>query len=117
MPLRTSAPRATRDRLVAFGERLLDLIEVQGDLLAGAEKGGAGKRLRHTVYAAYHAHVAILLRQAMPGRDIDYLTDVLLAAFAADLVLHQRRVLELPLQRLKAGWGALVDAATGRGAI
>jgi len=25
-------------------------------------------------------------------------------------VLHQRRVLELPLQRLKDGWGALGDA-------
>jgi len=106
-PLGPGAP--SRDRLVAFGERLLDLIEVNGDLLAAAERGGAAKRLRHTVYAAYRAHIAILLRQALPGRDIDYLTDVLLALFAADLVLYQRRVVELPLQRLKDGWGALVD--------
>lgn len=106
-PLGPGAP--PRERLVAFGEGLLDLIEINGDLLAGAERGGPGKRLRHNVYAAYRAHVAILLDAISPQRDIEYLVDVLLATFAADLVLYQRRVLELPLQRLKDGWRALVD--------
>lgn len=106
-PLGPGAP--ARERLVAFGEQLLELVEVHGDLLAGAEKGGASKRLRHSVYAAYHAHVAFLLSELVPARDIEYLTDILLAAFAADLVLYQRRVLELSPARLKDGWHALVD--------
>jgi AcrR family transcriptional regulator len=106
-PLGPGAP--PRERLVAFGEQLLDLIEIHGDLLAGAEQGGAAKRLRHTVYAAYRAHVAILLGAISPERDIEYLSDALLATLAADLVLYQRRVLGLPQQRLKNGWRALVD--------
>lgn len=107
-PLGPGAP--PRERLVAFGERLLDHIEIQGDLLAAAETGSPGRRLRHSVYVAYRAHVALLLRQTSSSRDTEYLTDVLLAALAADLVLHQRRALEMPLQRLKAGWRELVHA-------
>jgi AcrR family transcriptional regulator len=101
---------APRERLVAFGERQLELIEIQGDLLAAAETGTPGVRLRHTVYLAYRTHVIILLREAAPARDNDYLADVVLAVLAADLVLHQRRVLEMPLQRLKDGWRELVHA-------
>lgn len=107
-PLGPGAP--PRERLVAFGERLLDLIEIQGDLLAAAETGAPGKRLQHTVYAAYHTHVTLLLREAMPARDTDYLTDVLLAALSAELVLYQRRVRQLPAARLKDGWRELVHA-------
>jgi len=101
---------APRERLVAFGERLLDLTEIQGELLAAAESGAPGRRLRHTVYAAYRAHVSLLLQQMAAAHDIDYITDVLLAALAADLVLHQRRVLQMSLQRLKDGWRELVHA-------
>lgn len=107
-PLGPGAP--PRERLVAFGEGLLDLIEIKGDLVAAAETGVPGRRLRHNVYATYRAHVALLLRETSTARDIDYLTDVLLAALAADLVLHQRRVLEMPAQRLKDGWRELVHA-------
>lgn len=101
---------APRERLVAFGEQLLDLIEIKGDLVAAAETGVPGRRLRHNVYAAYRAHVFLILRDTSFVRDADYLTDVLLAALAADLVLHQRRVLEMPLRRLKDGWRELVHA-------
>jgi AcrR family transcriptional regulator len=107
-PLGPGAP--PRERLVTFGERLLDLIEVKGDLLAAADTGVPGRRLRHDVYAAYRAHVILLLRETSCAHDIDYLVDVLLAALAADLVLHQRRVLEMALPRLKEGWRELVHA-------
>lgn len=107
-PIGPGAP--PRERLVAFGERLLDHVDIQSDLLAAAETGAPGRRLRHSVYAAYRAHVALLLRQTSTSRDTEYITDVLLAAFAAELVLHQRRDLEMPLQRLKDGWRELVHA-------
>lgn len=98
-----------RERLVAFGHRLLDEIEAQGDVLAAAETGPPGERLLHSVYRAHRAHVAALLRAAAPGGDADYRAEVLLGALTAELVLYQRRVLGMPLQRLKDGWLALIE--------
>ena len=45
---------------------MLDHIEIQGDLLAAAENGAPGERLRHSVYAAYRAHVTVLLGKPPP---------------------------------------------------
>jgi AcrR family transcriptional regulator len=106
-PLGPGVP--ARERLIAFGHRLLEEIEIQGDLLAAAETGAPGERLLHSVYAAHRAHVAALLKDAAPVGDVDYVADVLLGALAAALVLYQRRVLGMPLQRLKDGWLELLD--------
>jgi AcrR family transcriptional regulator len=101
-----------RRRLVAFGHTLLDLIEIQGDLLAAAETGPPGVRLRASVYAAHRAHVTALLREAAPAGNSDYLADVLLGALAAEVVLHQRRVHEMALSQLKTYWAELVESLT-----
>lgn len=106
-PLGPGAP--ARARLVAFGHRLLDEVELQGDMLAAAEAGAGGERLRHQVYAAHRVHVGMLLRDAAPAGDVDYLADVLLAALTAEVILYQRRALEMPLDRLKDGWVQLLD--------
>jgi AcrR family transcriptional regulator len=105
-PLGPGAPAA--ERLVAFGHRLLEEVEVQGDLLLGAETWTPGERLVHSVYAAHRAHLAALLREVDPACDPQYLADVLLGALAAEVVLYQRRVLGMPLARLKDGWLALL---------
>jgi AcrR family transcriptional regulator len=102
-----------RERLVAFGHRLLDEIEIQGDLLVAAESGAPGERLLHSVYTAHRAHVAALLGDAVPVSDSDYIADALLAPLAAEVVLYQRRVLGMPLDRLKDGWVALLDGLVG----
>jgi AcrR family transcriptional regulator len=107
-PLGPGAP--ARERLVAFGERMLDHIEIQGDLLAAAENGAPGEHLRHSVYAAYHVHVSKLLEDAGSGADTHYIADVLLGALSTELVLHQRRVLAMPPQHLKRCWRELVHA-------
>jgi AcrR family transcriptional regulator len=99
---------APRERLVAFGERMLDHIEIQGDLLAAAENGAPGERLRHSVYGAYRAHVVALLGETGYSGEVGYLADVLLAALVTELVLHQRRVLGMSSEQLKRGWGELV---------
>lgn len=101
------------ERLVAFGHRLLAMIEIQGDLLAAAESGPRGQRLNHSVYAVYRLHVTTLLREIAPERDVDYMADALVATLAADLVLHQRRVRGLPLERLEDGWEELVSLIGG----
>jgi AcrR family transcriptional regulator len=112
-PIGPGAP--SRARLIAFGHRLLEEIEIQGDLLAAAEAGDSGERLRHDVYAAHRAHVRMLLRDAAPTGDADYLADVLLGALAAELVIYQRRALAMPLDRLKEGWVQLLDGLVSAG--
>jgi len=110
-PLGPGAP--AHERLIAFGERLLEEVEIQGDLLLAAETGAPGERLLHSVYAAHRAHVAMLLRDASPAGDTEYTSDALLGALAAELVLYQRRVLGMPLRRLKDGWVEMVDRLLG----
>jgi AcrR family transcriptional regulator len=110
-PLGPGAP--AHERLIAFGHRLLDEIEIQGDLLAAAETGAPGERLGHSVYGAHRAHVTALLSDAAPAGDNNYIADVLLGALACELVLYQRRVLGMPLQRQKDGWVALLDGLVG----
>jgi AcrR family transcriptional regulator len=109
-PLGPGAP--PRRRLVAFGERMLEHIEIQGDLLAAAE-GAPGERLRHSVYAAYRAHVTALLAESGYAGDVGYLADVLLGALTAELVLFQRRVLEISPDQLKASWAGLIVSLLG----
>jgi AcrR family transcriptional regulator len=105
-PLGPGAP--PRERLVAFGERMLEHIEIQGDLLVAAENGAPGERLRHRVYAAYRAHVVALLSDSGYEGDVGYLADVLLGALVSELVLFQRRELAMSSAQLKACWGELV---------
>jgi len=105
-PLGPGAPPC--ERLIAFGERMLEHIEIQGDLLLAAENGAPGERLRHSVYAAYRAHVVALLEDAGYNGEIGYLADVLLGALASELVLFQRRELALAPAELNAAWAGLV---------
>ncbi|HEY1450728.1 MAG TPA: helix-turn-helix domain-containing protein [Solirubrobacteraceae bacterium] len=107
-PFGPGAP--AQDRLVAFGERMLEHVEIQGDLLLAAENGAPGERLRHSVYAAYRAHVTALLRDSSYGGDIGYLADVLLGALVSELVLFQRRELAMSQQELMRCWTELVGA-------
>lgn len=110
-PLGPGAP--ARERLIAFGERVLDETELQGDLMIEAEAGAPGERMLHSVYAAHRAHVAVLVRELAPDADSDYVADALLGTLAAEVVVYQRRALGMPLERLKEGWRGLVDGLGG----
>jgi AcrR family transcriptional regulator len=103
-PLGPGAP--PRERLIAFGESLLEHLQRHAELIAAGELGGA--RLISAPYAAYRQHVTLLLREADPSCDAELLADMLLAGLSAELFiyLHQRR--SLPLERLQAGWRELV---------
>ncbi len=80
--------------------------------LAAAEAGG---RSRSAVYAAWRLHAAVLLREAAPGADAEWLADALLAPLAADLYTHQREALGYSPERIRDGVLALADAVTLRG--
>jgi AcrR family transcriptional regulator len=85
-PLGPGAPPA--ERLIAFGHALISLTRERGDLLLAALPPEPADRYRSAVHTAYWTHVNYLLRElALPNPD--YLADVLLAALAPELVLHQ----------------------------
>ena len=104
-PLGPGAPAA--ERLHAFGDGYLDLVERHADILAAAlplVRGPAGPD------QMYATHLAILLREAAPHLDPQFTAWTLLAALHPVQHLHRRRRLEWPLERLRDGWHALVDA-------
>jgi AcrR family transcriptional regulator len=110
-PLGPGAPPA--ERLIAFGHAWLDVLVRDGDIVLASEHGPVGTRFRGAVYASHRAHVILLLREARPGADAEYLADALLAALSAELVLFLRTDRGMDLDRVKAGWSQLVRSVAG----
>jgi AcrR family transcriptional regulator len=103
-PLGPGAP--PRERLIAFGEAVLETLEAHSELLLAAETGPT--RFTHPAYVVHRLHVMLLLREADAGCDAEMLADTLLAALGADLFIYMRTVRGISLDRLKAGWAELV---------
>lgn len=103
-PLGPGAPPA--ERLVAFGQRMLRHHAEHGDLIRAAESQGA--RFRSPPFAIYRTHVALLVREALPGEDWDVLADMLLAPLGAEVLAYMREIREVPDERVCAGWETLV---------
>jgi AcrR family transcriptional regulator len=93
-------------RLIAFGAAMLDRLEAHIDLLVAAEGGGF---LRAEPHMVHWLHIRTLVEQARPDCDVDYTADVLLGALSPHVFAHQRRVREMPLERLKDGYADLVS--------
>lgn len=103
-PLGPGAP--PRERLHAFGRAHLELLDDDAPLLATAAPR-AGTLNGPNV--AYRSHLAILLREAAPGVDVDYAVETLLVAFDPHLHLHLRMDRGWSLQRVQDGWCGLLD--------
>jgi AcrR family transcriptional regulator len=103
-PLGPGAP--PRERLIAFGEARMDLLAEHAEVLAAAELGPA--RFASPPYAVYRLHMSLLLREADPDCDAEYLAETLLACLGVDFFLYLRGARGMSLQRLKQGWGELV---------
>ncbi len=106
-PLGPGAPPSRR--IIAFGEGLLDQLETHHELLLAAESGSPCSRFRHHVYAAHRAHLYLLLTDAVPEADVEYLADVLLNSLAADFFIYIRQIRGLSLEETKAGYRSLVE--------
>jgi AcrR family transcriptional regulator len=106
---------APGERLKAFGRARIELLD-EGEaqmLLTTADPGGATLRGPD---AAYRTHLAVLLREAAPGVDVEYAVNTLVMAFDARLHMHLRRERRWPLERVQDGWCALADAWLAAGA-
>jgi AcrR family transcriptional regulator len=95
-----------RARLIAFGHAVLDLLAGHAELLLAAEGGGA--RFSSAPYAVYRLHMTLLLREADPLCDAEFLAETLLACLGADFHVYLRDAREMPIERLKAGWEELI---------
>ncbi|TQM29156.1 TetR/AcrR family transcriptional regulator [Nocardia bhagyanarayanae] len=78
---------APADRLAAFYEAMVELLDSHAHLALGAETGGA--RFTTGAYGFWYAHVRALL-VAADIRDPDALVDSLLAPLAAEVYTAQR---------------------------
>jgi AcrR family transcriptional regulator len=109
-PLGPGAPAV--ERLHAFGDGYLDLLERHADILAVAVPTARGPSGPEQLYAT---HLLILLREAAPHLDAEYTARALLAVLHPAHHLYARHALDWPLERLRAGWHAVVDALCAPG--
>ena len=100
---------AAAERLHAFGDGYLDLLERHADILAAAIPTARGPQGPEQLYTT---HLVILLREAAPDLDAEYTARAMLAMLHPAHHLYARRALEWPLERLRGGWHAFVDALT-----
>ncbi len=104
---------APRERLIAFGEGMLELLDRHALLVAAAEVGGA--RFLSAPHGVHRLHVTLLLREIDPGCEAELLAEMLLAALGAELFVHLRHLRSVPLERLKSSWRELVCRALAGG--
>jgi AcrR family transcriptional regulator len=102
-PVGPGAPAV--ERLCAFGDGYLELLERHADLLVAAVPAGGDGVGPHQFYAT---HLMILLREAAPQLDAAFTAEALLATLAPAHHLRARMGLGWPLERLRAGWRELV---------
>ena len=84
-PLGPGAPAV--ERVTAFLEAYLELLDRHVELFVDSENASDGARYRIGSYRLWHRHLALLVEEARPDLDADYTAHVLLAPLAADL--HQ----------------------------
>ena len=84
----------------------MDLLADHAEVLAAAETGSA--RLHSPPFAVYRLHMTLLLREADPHCNADYLAEALLACLGVDFFLFLGDAREMRLKQLKAGWRELV---------
>ena len=88
-PLGPGAPPS--ERLRAFFNALLGLLEEHGELLLASESGRPTARFHTPVYAAWHQHTALLIGEARPDADVSLLAHLVLSTINAGLFDHLRR--------------------------
>jgi AcrR family transcriptional regulator len=106
-PLGPGAP--PRERLKAMGAALMVLLDDHVDLIAAGDAGRPGARFKTGPYAFYRMHVGLLVRQADPAGDWEFVTDTLLGALAADSFVWWRYERGMELERMQAGFDEVVD--------
>ena len=106
-PLGPGAPPT--ERLHAFCDGYLDVLERHGDVMLAAGEAGRDGRGPQQLYAT---HLAVLLREAGADVDPSFTAEALLAALSPRQYRHLRRNLGWSREQVRAGWCAMVSAIT-----
>jgi AcrR family transcriptional regulator len=106
-PLGPGAPPI--DRVQAFGTAYLEFLDTWAQLKFAAEAGHPAARYGRGPFLLYRTHVVMLVREAAPALDAEYLADVLLAPLGADFFVYQRVVRQRSLPELVDAYRALVE--------
>jgi AcrR family transcriptional regulator len=101
------------DRLIAFLTAYADLLDENLDLVHLSETARPGARYDIGAYRLWHRHVAVLIEQARPDEDADYLAHALLAPLAADQRMALRN--EITSERVRAGLATLARSILENG--
>lgn len=109
-PLGPGAPPF--DRALAFLDRLLDVSLAHLELLVASETAKPLARQQTGAYAAWHLHLATLVRALRPDVDAGLLAHQLLAPFDAELLRHQLDE-GAGVEALRAAVGDLARRALG----
>jgi AcrR family transcriptional regulator len=104
-PLGPGAPPV--ERVIAFGRGMVALLEASAEMMLAAEFGARWVRGETGVYALYRTHLAMLVREAAPELDDEYLAEALLTSLGPETFLYLRKGRELPLERIEAGYEQL----------
>lgn len=105
-PLGPGAPAV--DRLLAFGDAYLDLLERHGPLMVAALVDEL--RLSDDGASAFAVtHLRVLLREAAPALDPDYGAAALFKVLDPGLHLLLREKWGWEMERVRAGWRGLVE--------
>ncbi len=112
-PIGPGAPPA--DRLIAFGEGVIGMLEKHGDLILAAQSGRAGARFQGPVYATHRLHVCGLIGDLNPRLDAEYFADLLLAALSAEMVNFWRGAVEMDDARMTRGFAQFVRTIANSG--
>ena len=105
-PLGPGAP--PEERLPAFLRAYVDFLDKHLDLVHMFETARPGARYDVGAYRLWHRHVAILIAQARPEADAEYLAHALLAPLNAEHRMALRD--EVDADRMRAGLSALARA-------
>lgn len=100
-PLGPGAPPVERIR--AFLHAYIDLLDRFAELMVVAETTMPTTYLTSGAYPVHHTHLSMLITEARPNADAQYLAHTLLAAVSANLFLHQRRREGMTSERVKDG--------------
>ncbi|MFC5267165.1 TetR/AcrR family transcriptional regulator [Kribbella qitaiheensis] len=109
-PLGPGAPAV--ERVTAFLDAYLDLLDRHVELFMDSENASDGARYRIGSYRLWHRHLAMLVEEARPELDADYTAHVILAPLAADLH-NALRTEGFDLARMQSGLRAVAAAVLG----
>ncbi len=109
-PLGPGAPPA--DRLAAFVDALLGLLDAHTELHVLSETSSRGARYRSGLYAFYRLHVQLLLEEMDPGIDAEVMADIVLAPLDAELFKHLHTDRSVAVSRMRDSLQTLTRSLT-----